>query len=72
MMAVDTTLFRSFLVDSHADIELRSVMTGTRQYSPYQLGHNGNVAITTDDCDHECHAGANEDANIGTNEPNKV
>ena len=56
----------------NTDKEIQVGGTVTSQYSPYQLKYSGNGAIVTDECDHECHARATEDANICFNRTNKV
>ena len=55
----------------NADVELRSGRTGTVQCSPYQLKLSGNDTVGTDDCNHEHHAGANQDSFIRDNQPDK-
>ena len=48
------------------NIRLRSVRTGTIQYSPYQPELRGNGTVVTDDCDHERHACATKNTCLST------
>ena len=54
----------------NADTETQDGGTDTSQCITYKPENSGDGKIGTDDCDHECHAGATQDASSGANKPN--